>query len=460
MSRLEATGPHSVAGVVAAMLATVGAALFLGLLTPSAAGAIPAVSEQPAVVARPGVVSQSQGCGKDGCVRVYDISGLIDPVIVDFIEQGVADAQATAGTIGVVLELNSDGVVVSDKRFTQMVERLRQSTVPVSAWIGPSGATVRGGAAELAAVLGGSSIAPGSTIGEAGEQRLPTDEYGDIFGGKAVSLRTTTVGADKAVALGVVDRVAPTAGDHLVGLDGITTKVVKDAKGQPRRQPVTRAVIAKLPLVNQLFHTVASPAVAYLLLGVGVGLLIFEFFTAGVGVAGVIGAGSFLLAGYGFGVLPFRPWALALLLLAAPAFAIDVQAGVPRVWTVLGMAAWIIGSFFVFDGVHLPWLALATGLIGMAVAMISGMPSMVRSRFGTPTIGREWMVGSIGAAVTAIDPDGTVRVSDGLWQARTNRATPLSEGASVRVVAIDGVTLEVEPEEGGAIDYREVRSRS
>ena len=32
-------------------------------------------------------------------------------------------------------------------------------------------------------------------------------------------------------------------------------------------------------------------------------------------------------------------------------------------------------------------------------------------------------------------------------------------GEPIRVVAIDGLVLEVEPEEGGAIDYREMRDR-
>ena len=44
------------------------------------------------------------------------------------------------------------------------------------------------------------------------------------------------------------------------------------------------------------------------------------------------------------------------------------------------------------------------------------------------------------------------------WRARTNRATPIAAGGELRVVAIDGVTLEVEPAEGGARDYRERRA--
>ena len=97
----------------------------------------------------------------------------------------------------------------------------------------------------------------------------------------------------------------------------------------------------------------------------------------------------------------------------------------------------------------------------MLLTFIVGMPSMVRTRFATPTIGREWMIGEIGIAVGAIDPEGVV----------TGRRRPVAgphqpghaarrPATSVRVVAIDGVTLEVEPDEGGARDYRERRPDS
>ena len=85
---------------------------------------------------------------------------------------------------------------------------------------------------------------------------------------------------------------------------------------------------------------------------------------------------------------------------------------------------------------------------------------MVRTRFATPTIGREWMVGEEGEAVLAVDPEGVVVVRGAQWRARTNRATPIGRGDKVRVVAIDGITLEVEPEAGGARDYRERRPKT
>ena len=98
--------------------------------------------------------------------------------------------------------------------------------------------------------------------------------------------------------------------------------------------------------------------------------------------------------------------------------------------------------------------AVATVPMGV-LAFVVGMPSMVRTRFATPTIGREWMIGSLGDVVETVDPDGVVDVGAARWRARTNRATPVAAGEQIRVVGIDGVTLEVEPLEGAARDHRE-----
>ena len=102
-------------------------------------------------------------------------------------------------------------------------------------------------------------------------------------------------------------------------------------------------------------------------------------------------------------------------------------------------------------------MVVMTGAMG--VAMFSGMPSMVRTRFSTPTIGRDWMIGETGEVVDDVSPDGVVRIRDALWRARVNRATPVTVGEQVKVVEIDGLWLEVEPMEGAARDYRERRRK-
>jgi membrane-bound serine protease (ClpP class) len=69
------------------------------------------------------------------------------------------------------------------------------------------------------------------------------------------------------------------------------------------------------------------------------------------------------------------------------------------------------------------------------------------------------MIGEDGVAEVPVDPDGVVLIRGARWRARTNRATPIEAGDPVRVVAVEGLVLEVEPPEGGAVDYRD-RARS
>ena len=118
---------------------------------------------------------------------------------------------------------------------------------------------------------------------------------------------------------------------------------------------------------------------------------------------------------------------------------------------------WFLYPTLPGNDLRLGWITLVVGILGVMFTFIVGMPSMTRTRFATPTIGREWMIGHLGSAVEAIDPDGVAQVGESKWRARTNRATPIPAGEQLRVIAIDGVTLQVEPLEGAARDHRERR---
>jgi membrane-bound serine protease (ClpP class) len=142
---------------------------------------------------------------------------------------------------------------------------------------------------------------------------------------------------------------------------------------------------------------------------------------------------------------------------------IDIQAGTLGPWTFIGAGALVAGSIWLYGGSSLldpSWWVLVVVIASTVVFMVAAMPAMVRSRFSTPTVGREELVGEMGRAEADVDPDGVVRIRDALWRARTNRATPIHAGDAVRVVSIEGVVLEVEPESGGARDYRERRRRT
>ena len=82
-----------------------------------------------------------------------------------------------------------------------------------------------------------------------------------------------------------------------------------------------------------MLHRLISPAIAYFLIIAGLALLVFEFYTASIGLAGLVGAVCAIGAFVGFSHLPVQWWALGLLFLSAFGYAIDVQAGGLGVWT-------------------------------------------------------------------------------------------------------------------------------
>ena len=382
----------------------------------------------------------AQDAGKRAHVDVIEVIGLVDDIQVDFVKDALREAEE-GGAEALLIQVNSRNGIVDKGTLDALVRRLTHATVPVAVWVGPSGARAIGPALRIVQAAGVS--------GTAARARIGTE-------GRAVT-------ADTAVREGLVDVVAPTLGDFVVDLDGRTVgsttldtaEVVRTPGEDPRRRPIVEVRFAKLGLMARLLHGAASPSVAYLLFAAGLGLIILELYTAGVGMAAATGAACLVLSCYGLAALPTRPYAVALMVFAFVGYAVDVQAGAPRVWTFIGTASLAVGSVRLYeDGFRPSPIVLATVMGGTALLMVAGLPAMLRSRFATPTIGRESMVGEVGAALEAVDPDGTVEVRGAPWRARTNRATPIGVGESVRVVGIDGLLLEVEPEEGGAKDYR------
>lgn len=418
-------------------------------------------------------VTQSQLGGSAGFVDVIAINGLVDPVVANFISTSLEDAE-TNGARAVVLQMETQGATVSDDEIAELATQMFELDIPVSVWIGQANnGLALGRAGQLMLAADQIGIAPGSEFGNFGESVLTggvaTSDFVEVFAeGFERTFHYDDLFDDGIALTDLPVQDAPLILSHLLELpefessffsagDTLPDGSVLPEGSEATRVGATSTRFVGLPLIDQQFHTFASPPVAYLLFVIGLGLLVFELFTAGVGVAGLVGAGCLLTGSYGLAVLDARWWAVALLVIAFIGFAIDVQSGIQAFWSGVGVFFLIIGSLFLMSEHSIGWLPLVTGIVGMLLAMLGGMPAMVRTRFSTPTIGREWMIGELAEVVEQVDPDGIVSIRGAPWRARTNRATPILVGARARVVEIDGLLLEVEPEEGGAIDYREKR---
>jgi membrane-bound serine protease (ClpP class) len=450
----------------------------LGGLLVLATGAAPATAQTPGSEPTTTAIDPDDarevivGSDSTSVVSVVSVNGLIDPILAEFMSQSIVAAEQ-AEVVALVFQVDLDGSVIPNGELLALINQMDRASVPVNLWIGPTGSHLEGEASYLIFGADRVGMSPGTDLRSlstpvaiyADAEEPPT--LPELQGASAERIAAATIGApgeerlipaEEARSLGITELDAPTIGDFIVNLPGVETREVT-VGDQTRQEPVTQVVFSQLSLLDSFMHTAASPAVAYLLLTIGLVLLIFELFTAGVGVAGVIGAGALVFGCYGMAVLPTTWWGLAAIGVSMIAFAIDVQTGIPRVWTGIGLALYAIGSLTLYDGVSMSWLTIAVGLIGVVLTFTTGMPSMVRTRFSTPTIGREWMIGEMGRAITDINPDGVVQIREAQWRAYTNRATPIEQLDKVRVIGIEGLVLEVEPEEGAARDYRERRPK-
>ncbi|MFM7617037.1 MAG: NfeD family protein [Actinomycetes bacterium] len=427
-----------------------------------------------------------------GGIIIVQVKGLLDPPNARLITSAIEDANRARASV-VVLDIDSDGAV--DLDLEPVLAAIRSSRVPVTTWVGPAGSEAKGAAAVVAAASAILGVGSGSHIGpahpltrDAAEPRAATvgtlvARLSDRNGRDGEAARTFVIrrlDARTATRSGAADRICgraeggdgcATLGDFVVRIDG---RVVTTARGEVRldtskvigqgqdrrRQPNQPVAFRKLTLTGQAEHTLTNPSIAYALLIIGLALIVFEFFTISIGLAGGAGALAVIGACVGFSHLPVTWWGLALLLLSALAFAVDVQVGRPAVWSGIGTVTLVAGSLFLYTGassLQVPWWLVIVMVASALLFYLGGMPIAVRSRFSTPTVGREALIGELGEAAVAIDPDGVVLIDGARWRARTNRATPIPAGSTVRVVEVLGLVLEVEPEEGGARDYREMR---
>jgi membrane-bound serine protease (ClpP class) len=397
-------------------------------------------------------------------VDVIDVDGFLDPVTRDFILTSIDEAVANKSQ-ALIIKLDSPGSLLSQSDLDKLETAIANDhRIPIAVWIGDYQARAKRGAARLVAAADVVGVAGAGSIGNA----TPTpaglkSARGDALVGKSYS-------AEEALKAKLVDITAPVLVEFVGQLDGKTIdghklvtvyqekdkagQVIKDAKGRAINKPYG-VRFAKLGLLARLLHMATNPSIAYLFLLIGMSLFVFEFFTGGIGVAAVVGLMAFVLAASGLGNLPTRPLGVALLVLAMIGFSIDIQSGTPRFWSGVGVISLVVGSLTLFAGdvqVPLAWVGIMVVMV--VLFMINGMPTMVRTRFATPTIGRDAMIGEIGTAREAVNPDGIVIVRGAPWRARTNRATPIAAGDQIRVASIDGLLLEVEPLEGAAKEHR------
>jgi membrane-bound serine protease (ClpP class) len=138
--------------------------------------------------------------------------------------------------------------------------------------------------------------------------------------------------------------------------------------------------------------------------------------------------------------------AIALLALALVLFIAEAHAPT-TVLGLLGVGALVGAGFAWRDAGHdLPVAAIVVaGVILAGFVVFASRKALAAHRDEPVRTGSEELIGSVGEVREPLDPDGQIFVQGALWRARATGADQIGLGNRVRVRAVDGLTLEVEP---------------
>ncbi|WP_018882766.1 MULTISPECIES: nodulation protein NfeD [unclassified Thioalkalivibrio] len=249
--------------------------------------------------------------------------------------------------------------------------------------------------------------------------------------------------ATAALEQNVIDFVADNLSDLLAQIDGHTVRM---HDGERTLATEGLEIVRMDPdWRTQLLSVITNPNIAYILMLLGIYGIIFELANPGAIYPGVIGSIALILAFFALQVMPVNYAGLALMLLGM--IFMIAEAFVPSFGAlgIGGIVAFTTGSIILWDdpnlNVALP-LVIGTA-IAIAILSVWVLGRLFSLRGKKPATGYEEMIGMIGEAREDFDRSGRVWVHSEQWNAETS--APVREGQKVRVTAIEGLRLRVEP---------------
>jgi membrane-bound serine protease (ClpP class) len=206
---------------------------------------------------------------------------------------------------------------------------------------------------------------------------------------------------------------------------------------------------------DRFLNVITDPNVAYVLMMLGTLGLIFELSNPGAVLPGVIGGISLILAFFAFQSLPINFAGMLLILFAIVLFIAEVKVVSHGVLAIGGVVAMALGSLMLYDepesGFRVSWLVIIPTVAVTAGIFLFAVTAGVRALSRRPQLGAEALVGAMGTAYGPLTPEGQMKLQGEIWRAVADR--PVPDGAPVRVVSVDGLTLRVvarEAAEGGS----------
>lgn len=414
-------------------------------------------------------------------IPVLRFQGVIGPAVSEYLVNEIASANrldAPGRPPLLVIVLDTPGGLVSSLR--DINQSILASKVPIACLVAPAGARAMSAGTYMLYACHIAAMAPATTLGAATPvQMAPApspskseDKQGAKTHDASAMERKTlndsiayirslaqlrgrnqtwaelavkdaaTLTADEALAKQVITLMAEDVTDLISRLQGWTIPLAEENQ----QLDLSQAHLVEHPMDwrNQFIATITDPNIAYILMLIGIYGLLLEFYSPGIGIAGVTGGIALLIALYAFQLLPVNYAGLGLLLLGIALLVAESMVPSVGVFGLGGAVAFALGSVFLLESggdlaISLPLIAAVT--VTAVIFTLWALSSLWKSRNQAVVSGEEAILGAEAKVITGFERQGFVLLGGETWAAISD--TPTTTAQRVRVIARDRLTLTI-----------------
>ncbi len=397
-------------------------------------------------------------------VVAVNLDGVVHPITAEIISHAIEQAKQENAAL-LLVRLNTPGGLLEATRTT--TEKMVASPIPVVTYVTPSGG--RAASAGFFLLMAGdvAAMAPGTNTGAA-TPILIGQEMDPVLRRKAendaaAALRSLVQKrgrnsdlAEKAVLEAKAFTEKEALDQHLIEfiapneaalLDKLNGREVTRLDGRVQKiQLASRTITSyKLTAKERIVSSLSDPNLAFVLLIIGALGIYVEFSAPGLILPGVAGGILVLLSLSALAILPIHWGGASLLILALVLFILEAKVTSHGILATGGAVAMMLGAVLLVDAppeMRIQWPVALAVTLPFSLITVFLVTLVLRAKAGKVVTGSSSMVGRTGLASTALSPDGTVFFDGSYWEA--SATSPVANGARVKVLAVDGLKLQVE----------------
>ncbi|MCJ7769307.1 MAG: nodulation protein NfeD [Dehalococcoidales bacterium] len=385
-------------------------------------------------------------------IDVLHAEGTINPVLADYIERGINQAEED-NAVACIIQLDTPGGLLASTE--EIVISIMNADIPVIVYVSPKGAWAASAGVFITISGHIAAMTPGTTIGAAhpvsiGDTEISEDELEKITNFSAKWMQTIAEergrNADEAqlavtesksftdieaLNVNLIDLRAETLESLISQIDGWQVTMPDGDTVTINTQGASVKDINMSAIEGFLF-AITDPNIAYILLSLAILGITVEIFNPGLIFPGVAGAISGLLAFYSLGMLPVNYAGILLMVLAFGLFIAEAFTPTFGLLTAGGITSLVVGSLILFQGGPLfqvnIWLIISISVL-FAAFLAFVINRIVAAHKRQAATGREELLGKTAVVRTPLDPEGKVLYEGEIWTAVLDqgRAEPKEE---------------------------------